>query len=123
LTLESEFGMTTYRSACKPKRRGVALQLLILQAVAVGLAPIAHASSEVVSADRTVEATHTSQCVPVHNETVCTFTAHSQTALVVGRVLHPKPYPHRIDASPGTRSQAGRDVDPTCNGERAPPCR
>jgi hypothetical protein len=115
--------MMTYRSACKPNRRGVAFQLLILQAVAAGLAPIAHATSEVVGAERTIEAGHTGQCVPVHNETICTFTANSQSAQIAGRGSHPTTHPHRIDAPENTTRPVGRRIDPTHNGVRAPPYR
>ncbi|MHC4094113.1 MAG: hypothetical protein ACYSVY_28205 [Planctomycetota bacterium] len=115
--------MMTYRSACKPNRRGVALQLLVLQAVAMGLAPIAHATSEVVGAERTIEAVHTSQCVPVHNETICTFTANAQTALLIGRVSHPTTHPHRLRAADGPQRRVRHQIDPARNGERAPPCR
>ena len=113
----------TYRSACKPNRRGVALQLLVLQAVAVSLAPIAHATSEVVGAERTIEAAHTSQCVPVHNETICTFTANAQGALLVGRVSHPTAPSHPLDAVDGPPRRITHQIDPARNGERAPPCR
>lgn len=113
----------TFRSAYKPNRRRVAFQLLALQVFAAGLAPIAHATAEVIGTERSVEAGHTSQCAFVHNERVCTFTANAHFAQVSRRVSPPTTQPHRIDASHGTVHRVGSHVRACCNGERAPPRR
>lgn len=113
--------MTTYCSANKPTRRRVALPLLVLHAIAVALAPIAHGNSEVLSTERSVEAAHTNQCVQVHRETVCTFGANSQAAHVEGRVLQFGALPHRIAAPSVARMGSHRGSDPTFNRQRAPP--
>jgi hypothetical protein len=89
--------------------------------LATGLAPIAHAHAEALNSEHHVEAAHSNQCVPVHSETRCTFTNLSLQDHPFSRVLAPAATIRRI-ALPDTASRALlHPINPSCNGERAPP--
>ena len=101
--------------------RQIAGLVFVFQALATGLAPIAHAHAEALNSERKVEAGHSNQCVPVHSETRCTLTTLSLQDHPSSRVLTPAATTRRI-ARPGTVSRAlAHPINPSCNGERAPP--
>lgn len=109
-----------HRNARKGIRQ-IAGLVFVFQAVATGLAPIAHAHAEGLNSERKIEAAHSNQCVPVHSETRCTLTTLSPQEHRSSRVLAPASTTRRI-ATPGTLPcTAGHPIDPSCNGERAPP--
>ncbi len=105
----------------RKRLRHLAGLVFVFQALATGLAPIAHAHAEALNSERKVEAGHSSQCVPVHSETRCTLTTLSPQDHPSSRALAPAATSHRI-APPSTVSCVlVHPVDPSCNGERAPP--
>ena len=101
--------------------RQLAGLVFVFQALATGLAPIAHAHAEALNSERKVEAAHSNQCVPVHSETRCTLNTLSPQDHPSSRVLAPA-VPTRRIAQPSTLSRTlVHPIDPSCNGERAPP--
>ncbi len=101
--------------------RQIAGLVFVFQALATGLAPIAHAHAEALNSEHHVEAAHSNQCVPVHSETRCTFTNLSPQDHPSSRVLAHAAPTRRI-ARPSTLScTLAHPINPSCNGKRAPP--
>ena len=70
-------------------RHRLAPIVLVFQALAVTLAPVVHASTEALGSDPTIEAEHSSECVPVHDEARCVLTMHSQQGHPESRAFPP----------------------------------
>jgi hypothetical protein len=114
-------GHARTRGKARKRLRHLAGLVFVFQALATGLAPIAHAHTEAVNSERKVEAGHSNQCVPVHSETRCTLTTLSPQDHSSSRVLAPAATTRRM-ARPSTVSCIlAHPIDPSCNGERAPP--
>ena len=102
-------------------RHRLAPIVLAFQVFAATLAPIVHASTEALGSDPTVEAKHSSECVPVHDEARCVLTMHSQEGYPESRAFPPAT-PHRRIAGLVDSPRAGAQrINPSSNGERAPP--
>lgn len=102
-------------------RHRLAPVVLVFHAVAATLAPVAHASTEALSSDLTIEAEHSSECVPVHDEARCALTMHSQQGYPESRAFAPAtPYRGLAGLVDSPRAGAQR-INPSSNGERAPP--
>ncbi len=101
----------------------LALIVLLFQSFAVSLAPVVHASTEALGSDPTIEAEHSSECVQVHDEARCGLTMHSQQGYPESRAFPPAT-PYRRLAGLVDSPRAGAQlINPSSNGERAPPSR
>ncbi len=102
-------------------RHRLAPVVFVLHAVAATLAPVAHASTEALGSDLTIEAKHSSECVPVHDEARCVLTMQSQEGYPESRALPPAtPYRRLAGLVDSPRAGAQR-INPSYNGKRAPP--
>ncbi len=102
-------------------RQRLAPIVLVFHALAAALAPVVHASTEALGSDPTIEAEHSSECVPVHDEARCVLTMHSQQGYPESRVFPPAT-PYRGLAGLVDSPCAGTQrINPSSNGERAPP--
>ena len=99
----------------------LALIVLLFQAFAAILAPVVHASTEAPGSDPTIEAKHSSECAPLHDEARCVLTMHSQQGYPESHAFHPAT-PYRCLAGLVDSHRAGtQQINPSSNGERAPP--
>ncbi len=112
---------STRKDRFTANRRRLAPIVLVFQAFAATLTPVVHASTEALGSDPTIEAEHSSECVPVHDEARCVLTMHSQQGYPESRAFPPAT-PYRglagLVDSPRTGTQ---QINPSSNGERAPP--
>ncbi len=106
---------------CQRGGHGLALTVLLIQTLATTLVPVVHASTESLIGSRTIEAQHSSQCVPVHSESRCTLVVHSQQGQPDARVLPPATEHRRLGAATDSHRTGPQQSNPSCNGERAPP--
>ena len=105
----------------RPYRHRLAPIVLVFQAFAATLAPVVHASTEALGSDPTIEAEHSSECVPVHDEARCVLTMHYQQGYPESRAFPPAtPYRRLAGLVDSPRAGAQR-INPSSNGERAPP--
>ena len=105
----------------RPCRHRLALIVLLFQTFAATLAPVVHASTEALGSDPHIEAEHSSECVPVHDEARCVLTMHSQQGYPESRAFPPAT-PYRRLAGLVDSPRAGAQlINPSSNGERAPP--
>ncbi len=95
--------------------------VLVFQALAVTLAPVVHASTEALGSDLTIEAEHSSECVPVHDEARCVLTMHSQQGYTESRAFPPAMPYRRIAGLVDSPRTGAQRINPSSNGERAPP--
>ena len=102
-------------------RHGLALAVLLIQTLATTLVPVVHANTESLGGSRTIEAQHSSQCVPVHSESRCMLVVHSELSQPEARVFRPAPPYLRLGASSDSQCTGPQQSNPSCNGERAPP--
>ena len=102
-------------------QRGLALTILLVQTLAVSLVPVVHASTESLVGSRTIEAQHSSQCVPVHSESRCMLVVHSHQGQPEARVLPPATAYRRLGTPTDSQCTGPQRGNPSCNGERAPP--
>ena len=106
---------------CQRGRHVLALTVLLIQIFATTLVPVVHASTESLVGSRTIEAQHSSQCVPVHSESRCTLVVHSHQGQPEARVLPPATACRRLGAPTDSQCVGSLHINPSCNGERAPP--
>ncbi len=112
---------STRKDRCTANRHRLALIVLVFQTFAAILGPVVHASTEALSSDLTIEAKHSSECIPVHDEARCVLTMHSQQGYPESRAFPPAT-PYRRLAGLVDSSRAGtQQINPSSNGERAPP--
>ena len=105
----------------RPYQHRLALIVLLFQTFAATLAPVVHASTEALGSDSHIEAQHSSECVPVHDEARCVLAMHSQQGYPESRAFPPAT-PYRGLAGLVDSSRAGTQrISPSSNGERAPP--
>jgi hypothetical protein len=95
--------------------------VLVFQALAVTLAPVVHASTEALGSNPTIEAEHSSECVPVHDEARCILTMHSQQGCPESRALAPATPYRRLAGLVDSPRAGAQPINPSSNGERAPP--
>ncbi|MCH7567618.1 MAG: hypothetical protein IH787_08190 [Nitrospirae bacterium] len=104
-------------------RHRLALIVLLFQTFAATLAPVVHASTEALGSDPTIEAKHSSECVPVHDEARCVLTMHSQQGYPESRALAPATPYRRLAGLVDSPHAGTQRINPSSNGERAPPSR
>ena len=104
-------------------RHRLALIVLLVQTFAATLAPVVHASTEALGSDPTIEAEHSSECVPVHDEARCILTMHSQQGYPESRALAPATPYRRLAGLVDSPHAGTQRINPSSNGERAPPSR
>jgi len=102
-------------------RHRLALIVLLFQSFAATLAPVVHASTEALGSDRTIEAEHSSECVPVHDEARCVLTMHSPQGYPESRAFPPATPYRRLAGLVDSPSAGTQQINPSSNGERAPP--
>ncbi len=113
--------MKDHFTVSRPYRHRLALIVLLFQTFAATLAPVVHASTEALGSDPTIEAKHSSECVPVHDEARCVLTMHSQQGYPESRAFPPAT-PYRRLAGLVDSPRAGtQQINPSSNGQRAPP--
>ncbi len=78
--------MSAFRTKRRRSTPALAMLLLVLQGLAAGLAPLAHAS-ERLSAPAHIEAQHATACLALHDALRCTLCQHAATRVVAG---HPR---------------------------------
>ena len=102
-------------------RHRLALIVLLVQTFAATLAPVVHASTEALGSDSHIEAEHSSECVPVHDEARCVLTMHSQQGYPESRAFPPATPLRRIAGLVDSPRAGAQRINPSSNGERAPP--
>ena len=117
-------GRKTRKSGQEQRQRArhmLALTVLLIQIFATTLGPVVHASTEALVGSRTIEAQHSSQCVPVHSESRCALAVQSHQGQPEARVFPPSTAYRRLGAPTDSKCVASQHINPSCNGERAPP--
>lgn len=102
-------------------RHRLALIVLLFQTFGATVAPVVHASTEALGTDSHIEAQHSSECVPVHDEARCVLTMHSQQGYPESRAMLPATPHRRIAGSVNSPRASAQRINPSSNGERAPP--